>query len=440
MGADDIVFFRCDIFSGVDDAIYVMDSNLTVIFSNLTTANSLSYSIRGIEHENLWLLLALNQIYNTSYLYSDSGGPLPKVVDSSVYGNWWKGYTGEDSDGDGVGDTPFEENNIKDRYPLVFKPKYKEMITGVEETEDEIVASADTSELYLIYVLDNGTVKSSEFTWNGTHYVVSNPGVEKWGILARNGEFFDIYLEVLITLGKPIKGDTIPPVIKSVTFSPEEPTSKDNVTVYIEAYDGESSIASVELYYKVDTSWEEVAVTYDTNLKKWVGEIIHQPEGSHVQVKVVVTDEFGNSAEELKEYTVKMLPPVIEEILWEPQEPYSNESVTVFVKVTDDTEVDTVILSYNNGTGWVNITMSYNDETGYWEAVIPKHPAGTTIEFKIFANDTLGNYVVSPVKTYEVRALPSQGPGISPVMVGIAIVVVVALAAGVLVYIQKIKK
>jgi hypothetical protein len=34
-------------------------------------------------------------------------------------GNYWDDYTGVDSDGDGIGDTPYVENGVNDRYPLI---------------------------------------------------------------------------------------------------------------------------------------------------------------------------------------------------------------------------------------------------------------------------------------------------------------------------------
>ncbi|MFX1560633.1 MAG: S8 family serine peptidase [Promethearchaeota archaeon] len=76
-----------------------------------------------------------------------------------------------------------------------------------------------------------------------------------------------------------------------------------------------------------------------------------------------------------------------------PSTPNSSESVLLDVTVTDTLGVDTVILSYNNGTAWYNITMTWTGSS--YEAMIPAHPNGTIIDYRFYANDTLDNWSVS---------------------------------------------
>ncbi len=83
-----------------------------------------------------------------------------------------------------------------------------------------------------------------------------------------------------------------------------------------------------------------------------------------------------------------------------PQAPNATESVLVTVSVTDETAVDTVILSYYNGTMWTNVTMTWNGVS--YDATIPAHPSGTTIQYKFYANDTLGYSVESSTFSYQV--------------------------------------
>ncbi|TFH08493.1 MAG: hypothetical protein E4H14_06365 [Candidatus Thorarchaeota archaeon] len=83
-----------------------------------------------------------------------------------------------------------------------------------------------------------------------------------------------------------------------------------------------------------------------------------------------------------------------------PNIPIDTESVLVEVNVTDVSSVDTVILSYNNGTTWMNITMSWNGVT--YNATIPAYPNGTTIEYRFYANDTLGFWATSSISSYTV--------------------------------------
>ena len=51
------------------------------------------------------------------------GGSLGNVWDNGVQGNHWGDYLGTDGNNDGIGDTPYEANDVVDRlnwkYPLV---------------------------------------------------------------------------------------------------------------------------------------------------------------------------------------------------------------------------------------------------------------------------------------------------------------------------------
>ena len=83
-----------------------------------------------------------------------------------------------------------------------------------------------------------------------------------------------------------------------------------------------------------------------------------------------------------------------------PFTPNSTESVTLNVTVMDVSGVDTVILSYYNGTTWFNITMIWTGS--YYESTIPAFPNGTPINYRFYTNDTLDNWSVSPMFGYTV--------------------------------------
>ncbi|MFW9834767.1 MAG: S8 family serine peptidase [Candidatus Thorarchaeota archaeon] len=83
-----------------------------------------------------------------------------------------------------------------------------------------------------------------------------------------------------------------------------------------------------------------------------------------------------------------------------PFTPNSTQTVTINVTVTDASGVDTVTLSYKNGTTWFNVTMTWTGS--YYEGVIPSFPNGTVINYRFYANDTLGNWSVSAMYGYTV--------------------------------------
>jgi hypothetical protein len=85
--------------------------------------------------------------------------------------------------------------------------------------------------------------------------------------------------------------------------------------------------------------------------------------------------------------------PAIGTPLHQPSAPDDTDAVDVGVVVTDASGVDTVILNYHNGTHWNNITMISNGT--HYEATIPALSMGTTVTYRVMANDTLDNWSTS---------------------------------------------
>ncbi|MHA2603110.1 MAG: S8 family serine peptidase [Candidatus Thorarchaeota archaeon SMTZ1-83] len=81
--------------------------------------------------------------------------------------------------------------------------------------------------------------------------------------------------------------------------------------------------------------------------------------------------------------------PIIGTPVHNPSAPLDTDTVDVGATVTDMSGVDTVILEYHNGTHWNNITMNWNGT--HYEATIPALPLGTTVTYRVMANDTLDN-------------------------------------------------
>jgi subtilisin family serine protease len=92
-----------------------------------------------------------------------------------------------------------------------------------------------------------------------------------------------------------------------------------------------------------------------------------------------------------------------------PFTPNSTQTVTINVTVSDISGVDTVILSYYNGTTWFNVTMIWTGS--YYEGIIPAFPNGTPINYRIYANDTLDNWSVTTMFGYTVT---DPGPSTTP--------------------------
>jgi nitrous oxidase accessory protein len=84
---------------------YVADNKVGVTFSGSNTTDNTFYNNSFIDNnQNV-------QITSTNYIES---------WDNGTVGNYWSNYNGTDTDGDGIGDTPYviDENN-RDKYPLM---------------------------------------------------------------------------------------------------------------------------------------------------------------------------------------------------------------------------------------------------------------------------------------------------------------------------------
>lgn len=86
-----------------------------------------------------------------------------------------------------------------------------------------------------------------------------------------------------------------------------------------------------------------------------------------------------------------------------PITPNYNESVVVSAIIQDGVGIDQAFLYYTLGGEWHNVSMNRVDST--FSATIPMHPYGTLVEYKIYANDTVGRWAVSPTYSYTVSDL-----------------------------------
>jgi hypothetical protein len=124
-------------------------------------------------------------------------------------------------------------------------------------------------------------------------------------------------------------------------------------------------------------------------------------------------------------------PPTISNICYEPQNATSEDEVTVTALVTDDLAgVKAVLLWYSidSGNTWNQIQMTNTNMTLY-TAIIPKQEEGTTVQFKITAEDVLGFTAESSIMSY-IPAAPLSSSSSStaswtfPIFLAVAFVIV----------------
>jgi hypothetical protein len=94
-----------------------------------------------------------------------------------------------------------------------------------------------------------------------------------------------------------------------------------------------------------------------------------------------------------------------------PLSPHELDTVTVTATVTDSSGVAQVILSYSTDgqSTWTNATMTFQSGDD-WTATIPLQATNTTVDYKVYARDIVGNWATSTTDSYLVGNSDTAGP------------------------------
>ncbi|MGQ4895070.1 MAG: right-handed parallel beta-helix repeat-containing protein [Candidatus Njordarchaeia archaeon] len=298
---------------GIDDPGH----NTTIIGNNFTN-NLYGISINYYRNISCYQNNFINNTYDVSYLTSPT-----LYLDNGTVGNYWDKYNGSDSDLDGIGDTPYRSSNAShnfiDRYPLMtpadfWGPEISEIMYEPTQPSDidPVTVSAKVKDpsgvnsVILSYY--NGTWVNTTMSYNSSlgKFVGQVPAIS--GLSSGK---FKIYAEDNKGNWKEsdetsydIIPSTLPPAITEVVFSPLEPTSNDNVTVYARVWDP-NGVGTVILSYRSDGVWTNITMSYYSATSKYKGEIPSMSSGKTVHFKIYASDGLGNWAEsEEYSYTV----------------------------------------------------------------------------------------------------------------------------------------
>ncbi|MBS3795499.1 MAG: S8 family serine peptidase [Candidatus Thorarchaeota archaeon] len=203
-------------------------------------------------------------------------------------------------------------------------------------------------------------------------------------------------------------GDTVKPNMVNPWRNATSPGANHDVAVSIDILEpaGAAGVDTVLLNYSKNDWSNFTVLTMQRTQDTYSAVIPGQPLDTSVEYFFWANDTEGNTNyTSIYNYTTispESNPPTIDTPDRTPVTPNSQENVTVTVIVSDDTEVDTVILSYYDGENWHNSTMTKEDST--YIGVIPELPAGTEVIYRIYASDILGNWEVSSDYSYTVES------------------------------------
>jgi len=169
-----------NITSNNDYGIYLFRSTFNTIKLNDIKLNN-DYGIYLFTHSNDNSIYHNNFINNTKNAYDEDKNTWDDGYPSG--GNYWSDYTGEDKDGDGIGDTPYNISggDNKDRYPLIesysFPPIAKFIWTPLLPDPNETILfnaseSIDYDGIIILYEWDWDN--DGEYDENHTNYMATH--------------------------------------------------------------------------------------------------------------------------------------------------------------------------------------------------------------------------------------------------------------------------
>lgn len=162
------------------------------------------------------------------------------------------------------------------------------------------------------------------------------------------------------------------------------------------------------------------------------------PNTEHSKIKSTYAEPFTISDNSGPDFDLTLLPDFVDLI---PGSTPIIFSLELRVGVSDPDNVDTVIGSYSNSSeNWVNITLNYDESTTNpsdyaAQALNYTIPGGTSLtiwNLKFSANDSLGNWNVSQIKTMSVSrqnigTTPTNGNVVVGLLIGAIVMIPIAI-------------
>lgn len=381
--------------SNEQNGMYILDSNNIMVFKN----NICNNNYFGILCENS----NNNIIYHNNFIENNQNA---KDDDANTWynstiqeGNYWDDYTGEDSGGDGIGDTPYDipGNGNQDNYPLMtlYGPPHADFKYIVDDKK--VTFNASRSYDY------DGTIISYEWDFGDNNYGSGSPVDHTY---SEDGSY-NVTLTVTDNDGKndsaikTILVDSSPPEIIDHSNSTAttgdiftfNATVTDNIEVYEVLVDyryGDGDINHINMYNTVDDFWE--------------GDLLIDDTLEILNYSLYAVDSFGNgNCSEAKTVTIyDNDPPEISNVFADPWVQMSGSYVNVSAVVTDNIELSDVNLHVVYPDSTIKNFSIINNKIGdtYFSEKIYTIPGNYT--FHIWAKDSSNNFNISVSQIFKI--------------------------------------
>jgi len=266
---------------------------------NTLRSNTITYNFVGarIASANTPSTFYHNNFINNTYQVQDFG--YSKWDNETLKrGNFWSDYTGEDLNGDGVGDTKLPHLGI-DHYPLM--NPYQDVARPVAD------AGPNQEVFQGMTVTFNGSgsyddVGIKGYVWNFTDVTPKTLTGVRPTYRFKNVGNFTVTLKVTDFDGKSdtdtmwvnVLQDNTKPSISNVSQEPEVPNDGQKVRISVIVTDGESRVRNVTISYKTNSGpWTNVSMSRLTG-DTWQGEIPGLTARTNVTYKIIAYDNAEN--------------------------------------------------------------------------------------------------------------------------------------------------
>jgi len=206
------------------------------------------------------------------------------------------------------------------------------------------------------------------------------------------------------------------PQILLLEWAPYEPTEEDTVIVYVELSDVNGILQAI-LSYGYGAMFVNASMSFDGS--GYEGTIVALPIGTQVSFCIYSCDNRGNWA--VGEWAMYFViasdssPPTISGLVWSPSEPLANESIEIRANIEDENPISMVLLEYFDGSFWRNLTMQENDGApGEYFVRLPAIGNAVTIQMRILAQDSKGNWGSTSMTNINVQSIPHPPPPTEP--------------------------
>ena len=403
----------------------------------------------------------LNSFIENTYdfLSKDPDSPSGILLSRLGIGNYWDKFEGVDTNGDMISESAYQlPVNNKDLAPFVEPPHYEEQISTYtilivnwswwfKAVERQIVVRP-------IYVLNTTLLENVIF-----HYNVSNTSAAVLMVrhtptdlytaylsLYQNNTSFTYWLEFRymnqtyysrpreFTISVNTLNVSVPDILdvafNSSIYTNESLVITANIT---DALD----LISVQVRYNTTDGWLTKEMIFSESLNQYIVIFRNLNQGNftfqiYVENMMGFSNTTGYYTVEVKEYeTPDTQSPTIISVMWSPEIPFVNSTLTIFVTVTDNVGIRNVTAQITiNGTTETYMLTKLGNETYFVTINTPQFAANISVIIE--ATDVNNNAVTSNTYYINIVNISSSQTNIStpPSAVNYLVIAIVSAIIG----------